>query len=356
MQILSFFWKIFKKFWRLIWNNKKISLPIIFVILIIYFILPKPQTPIDTQKITRSNFVQSLSVSGSVSATSVNLSWPISAKVAYLGVKKGDNITQGQLLASLDTRTAQKNIQAALIDYSKQRNTFDQTLNNYGVSNPQQALTDSIKRILENNQYDLDAAVNSVELDDLAKQQSALISPISGILTRADITSPGQVGSSTTIFTITDPTTIAFDMDVDQADIGKVKSGQSVKIVFDAYPDETLTENVTKIDFVSHTTSSGGTAFTVETTLPLESLTKFRVGMNANAEIILSEKENVLTVPLSSITDDSYVYVKSGSKFKKTKIKIGSENDIDAEVISGISSGEEVALDPTQAASRSTSK
>lgn len=337
-----------------LWNHKRISGALLIIGIAALIFWPRPKPSILTQTLSKKQFIQSISVSGSVVAKkTVNLTFPISGRLAYVGVKKGDIVTAGQVLASIDQQTAQKNLQATLIAYSLQRNTFDQKQSDNQNRTPQEALNDDMKRILQNNQYNLDQAVNSVELQDLAKKQAVLWTPISGIVTRADteLAGPDAVAGSTT-FTVTDPSSLAFDADVDQSDIGKVSQDLPVHIVFDAYTDATLSEQVSRIDFISHTTTNGGNAFTVETPLPTNTDNKYRVGMNANADIILSQKENVLSIPLSSVVNDHFVYVKADKGFKKTNIKLGMQNDTDAEVLSGLSEGDVIALDPQLASTQ----
>ena len=341
-----------KKLYRYALRHTKITIAVVILLIIGFIFRPTQKIVVPTQKVERKDLVQSVSVSGTIAATSTNLSFPISGNVTYVGVKKGDKIASGQVIATLDSRITQKNLQSALIDYSKQRITFDTTQNNNLNHTPQDALNDAMKHILQNNQYDLDKSVNSVDLQDLARQQSVLTSPVSGILTRADVTSRGQVAGVTTIFTVTDPTTISFDMDVDQADIGKIKEGQIVNIVLDAYSTKTINETVISIDFVSHTTTNGGNAFTVETSLPQDNLLDYRVGMNGNADIVTGVKKDVLTIPLSSITDDKYVYIQVPKGFLRKAIVLGDQNDTDTEVISGLSKDDIVALDPSLAEKR----
>ncbi len=336
------------------WHHKRISFGILILLTLGFIFYPRPKPPVATQKVVAGEFIQSISVSGDVVAkNTVDLTFPISGKLVWVGVKKGDSVKAGQAIASIDQQTAQKNLQAALISYSLQRNTFDQSQSDNQNRTPDQALNDAMKRILQDNQYNLDQAVNSVELQNVAKQNAVLVSPISGIITRADTEIAGTDAlAGTTTFTVTDPTSVAFDMDVDQADIGNVSNAMPVSIVFDAYPNTTITEPVTGIDFVSHTTSNGGNAFTVETNLPQNTNYHYRVGMNGNAEIITKKKEDVLSVPLSSIADNAYVYVKHGTIFTKTKLQLGLQNDTDAEVIHGLTPGEDIALDPTLAATQ----
>lgn len=321
------------------------------IVLIIAFIFrPKAPTAISTQKITRTHLVQSVSISGKVAAKKVaDLSFLTGGTLAYLGVKQGDTVSQYQTIATLDQRTTQTNLQSALIDYSKQRNTFDQTQDNNQNRTPQQALSDAMKRILQNNQYDLDKAINSVDLQELAKEQSVLMTPIAGIVTRVDVKSAGVTVAPTTVFEITDPTALVFDMDVDEADIGRIQNGQQAKITLDPFPDQTTTQPVNQIDFVSHTTSTGSNVYTVETLLN-DTSGKLRVGMNGNAEITTAQKSNVITVPIAAIINDTYVYVKHDNKnfFSKRHINLGLQNDTEAEVTSGLQVGEAVALEPTR--------
>lgn len=328
-------------------NHKKKTLLILIPIIILAIIFwPRPQKSLEVESVKKQNIVESLPATGTVSSeTSVDLHFLSAGKLVYLGVKKGNFVKQGQTIGVLDQRTVQKNLETELRDYAQQRNSFDNTLED----NKDKAISDDIKRILQNNQYDLEKAVISVELQDLAKQQAVLTSPISGIVISADVVTAGVNISTTTNFTIADPDHLIFKIDIDEADIGKVKIDQKVKIILDAFPEETFTLKVKSIDFAAHTTTTGGNVYTVEVALPENTALQYRIGMNGDAEIITNEKKNVLTVPLSSLLDDNHVYVKTNGKFEKRKITTGLRNDTDVEIKSGLKAGEEVALDPVEA-------
>ena len=330
-------------------THKIISFNIFLTLIVILIVLkPGKQAPIATEKVRRENISQTISITGSIdSNNTANLSFKASGKLVYLGVKKGDYVYAYQTIAGMDERTVQKNLEITLIDYSKQRLTFDQTLEKNQNRTPQEALNNDMKRILENNQFDLDRAVKSVELQDLAKQESVLTTPITGIITRSDVETSGVNVSAATTFTVVDLSSLNFKMDVDEADIGKVRQGQKVKVVLDAYPDETLNLTVDKIDFVSHTTSTGGTAFTVHANFADHPDNKYRVGINGNAEIITGERENVLAIPVSSITEDNKVFIKTKRGYVERKIKTGLQNDTRAQVISGLSQNDEVVVEST---------
>jgi len=330
-------------------THKIISFVILLIFIVVLFVLkPVKQAPIAVEKVKKENISQAISITGSVDSNSTaNLSFRVSGKLVYLGAKKGNYVYAYQTIGVMDERTVQKNLEISLIDYSKQRLTFDQTLEKNQNRTPAEALNIDMKRILENNQFDLDRAIKSVELGDLVKQDSVLTTPISGIITREDVETAGVNVSSATTFTVTDLSSLTFKMDVDEADIGKVKQVQKVKVVLDPYPDETLNLTIDRIDFASHTTSTGGTAFTVYANLEGNPDNKYRIGINGNAQIITDEKKDVLTIPISAISEDNKVLVKTKTGFEERKIKTGFQNDTKAQVTSGLLENDKVVVEPT---------
>lgn len=340
----------FSSFFTWARNNKKVSIPllIIFIGFIVIF-RPKNAPVIDTEKVTRGDVVVSISGTGTVNSdTAVNLSFLASGKVTYLGVKQGDKVKPLQTIATLDQRSVQKNLESSLRDYSKERNDFEQTKQNNGNATPQTAATEQIRRILEDNQYDLDKSVISVELQTLAKENSVLTTPIGGVVVRADIKSAGVNITPATVFTIADPDHLSLDIEVDEADIGKVTLSNVVKASLDAFPDQLLTLAISDIDFASHSTSTGGTVYTVHASLPENTDGKYRAGMSGDADIILQERRNVLKIPLSAVINNDIVYIQNGKTFEKRQVTLGLKNDTDVEIIDGLNLGDVIAIQPDQ--------
>ena len=339
---------LLSKLKNLVWRHKIISIIVLVAIIIIGIIVwPKGGKPVLTETASIQDVIKTVSVTGTIDAqTSVNLTFQLGGTLTYLGVKNGDAVKAYQTIATLDQRTVQKNLQIALANYSQQRNSFETNMensnpNNLDVNN----LNLQLKRILQDNQFDLDKAVYSVELQDLVRQQSILTTPIAGIVTRADVATAGVNVNPTTTFTITDPNSLDFKMEVDEADIGQIKYGQIATASLDSFPNDNLKLTVDNIDFVSHLTTSGGNTFFVKANLPQNN--NYRVGMNGNADIIINAKYNVLTIQSSDVIDNNYVYVKTTKGFVKTKLVLGLQNDTQAQVLSGLSEGDTVAIDPT---------
>jgi hypothetical protein len=78
--------------------------------------------------------------------------------------------------------------------------------------------------------------------------------------------------------------------------------------------------------------------------------------MNGNADIITNVKHDVLNIPLSSVMDDSTVYVQTQKGFVKRKVTLGLQSDISTEVRAGLSKDELVAVDPSSVPQQSIVK
>ncbi len=201
-----------------------------------------------------------------------------------------------------------------------------------------------IRRILEKAQFDLNNVVIDVEIADLAIKLATISTPIAGIVTDIEPAVAGvNVTPTTAHFTIANPGLMKFVADIDEADIGRMEVGQKVIIILDAYPDEELEGEITSISFAAITTSGGGTAFPVGISLPEVYEEKFKVGMNGDAEIIIAEKSEVITVPVEAIkTKDGtpYVQIIEGRAVKELEVEMGLESDTEIEIISGLSEGQ----------------
>lgn len=334
---------LFSRFKNFVLGHKKLSLILLIILIVLGIILfPKGSKPILTAKASTGNIVKAVSVTGKIDSDStVNLTFQTAGTLDYLGVKVGDSVKKGQLIASLNKDDLWAAFRQAQQDFTAAKAASDQYYS--GHTNATESYDEKVQRTA------LDAAQNkaydNMVIDQKAISNSNLYSPIDGIVTRADADTSGVNVTALTTFSVTDPNSLVFKLEVDQADIGQVQLGQKVDLTLDSFPDNTLHLNVDKIDFVSHTTSSNGTAYYVESNLPQDS--NYRLGMSGNADIIVATKDHVLTIPASAIMDDNTVYKQVNNKFVKTKIKLGLQNDTSSEVTSGLSEGDTVAVDPT---------
>jgi RND family efflux transporter MFP subunit len=339
-----------KKIISFVKRHKILTIFLVALLLILAITIPlrikasaekrKPQTV----EVKKSNLRSTVSASGLVESESqVDLKFQTSGLLTWVGVKEGDRIKKWQAVASLDKRELEQSLLKTLRDYNKERWDFEEDSQ---VTYKDQLVTDTLKRILEKNQFDLDKAVADVEIKNLAIKLSTLVSPIEGIVTHIDAPIAGvNVTPATAVFTVANPGAMKFIANIDEVDIAKVKEGQKAIVMLDAHPNQEFQGEVGKVSFASITTKGGGTAFPIEIKMPTNENLQFRVGMNGDVEIILEEKENVLIVPNQAISqkkDKSFVKILQKNKTKEVEVKTGMEGETQTEIIEGLEEGQQV--------------
>ncbi len=295
--------------------------------------------------VTRQNLKKTVVASGKIKSQSqIDLKFQTSGQLAWVKVKEGDSVKKWQAIAGLDQQELKKNLQKYLLDFSKERADFDEDLK---VTYLDKVLTDTIKRILEKNQWDLDKAVLDVELKDIALKYSTLVSPLAGIITHIDVPLAGvNITPAAAVFTVADPDHLEFEAIIDEVDIGLIRLGQPAQLILDAYPDEPINLTVDSIDFNSSLDSSGSTVFLVKFQLENNPDQKFKLGMNGEVTITVAEKANVLAVPLSSILENGAAtiqLVKDNTLINQT-VTLGISSDDLVEIISGLSENQTIVV------------
>lgn len=276
-----------------------IALGIIFVSTLGLVFIKNNQESLNKQKAKETTVAvaeeepAALTASGKIKAERlISLKFQTSGRLDWIGVAVGDRVKAGQVIARLDLRDLKKDLEKKLRDYAKERNDFEEdAATAYPASKPSDALNQTMKRILEKNQWDLEKAVLDVEIEELKLQLATLTSPINGIITNIESPVAGvNITAATAEFTLADPNSVYFSAEVDEIDISKIKIGQSVTLTLDAYENQPLKSQVALIGFQAITTSGGGTAFEIKIPLPENTSEKFKIGMNGEAEINISKE------------------------------------------------------------------
>jgi RND family efflux transporter MFP subunit len=196
-----------------------------------------------------------------------------------------------------------------------------------------------------------------------AKQEimkTAIIAPSDGSVVSVDLKKSyvlsAQDYSSKIAVKLVDTGTIRFRGTIDEIDIVKVKSGQTVSITVDAVPDRTFTG---KVRFISPYGTAVGKVIKFTLLVEMDPVEiQLRGGLRATAEIMASSVKNALLVPVSYIISTpggSMVMLADNTtgKAEPKRVTLGLQNFQYAEVISGLREGDKVQL-PVKAAAGST--
>ena len=329
---------------------------ILLVILIIafgfggynYFFASKTNIKTDTARVKRGNLEEKLTISGTVEAEEkVTLRFQTSGRLNWVGVKEGDYVKKYQSVASLDQKEVKKKLQKEINDYLNSRWDFEQkNRDDY----KDKVITDTIKRIKEKAQFDLNNAVLDVEIQNLSVELSNLWSPIEGIVTK--ITSPYSgvnITPSQAEFEIINPKTVYFSATADQTEVTKIKEGMKGELILDAFSESTLSGSIKNVSF---TPKSGetGTVYNVKFTFYNNSDYKYRIGMGGDLTFVLKSKNDVLYLPIKYVKTENgppggeaskkYVRVKKNGNEQKIYVETGMETDDETEIVKGVIEGD----------------
>ncbi len=311
----------------------------------VYFYTHKAKPEYTEYQVKSDSIKDTLELSGKVTAEGMAvLRFPTGGLVTYLGAKEGDSVKKWQTLATIDNRQLQKTLEQKLNLYKSQLNTFDDTKDLYKNDIESGEIDDTLRRILDRNQFSLENSVKDVEYLDLSIKLTRLSTPISGILVKSPIKTSGVNVLATDTWIVVDPTSLYFSADLDETELKRVSVGLPVEIKLDAYPDRTITSAVSSIAYTPKETTSG-TVYEIKLGIPSNELSDLRLGLNGSATVILKEKSGVLTLPSSAITFEgtkSNVYVKSGDDYVLRELELGIENDGFVEIIKGLTQDEKV--------------
>jgi len=137
------------------------------------------------------------------------------------------------------------------------------------------------------------------------------------------------------------------DLYLDASDWEMINTGNPVEVVFDSYPNLTLTGEVSYIDpFI--TGSSGASLIYGEVTLDDKSLamiTNLPIGSEATIDIIGGKADNAILIPIEALNlagDHYSVFVVDNGETEVRFVEVGLMDTYYAEIISGLKVGEVV--------------
>jgi HlyD family secretion protein len=199
---------------------------------------------------------------------------------------------------------------------------------------------------------------SQASLKQLEEQLSytTIVAPMDGVILSRDVEIGDAVSSilvlgstATLVMTEGDTTQVYVQGKVDEADIAHVYMSQPARIKVESFRDRVFNGKVTKIAPLG-VEKDNVTTFEVRVSIDNPG-GELKANMTANAEILLDEHKNVLTVPENAVTYDNqknaYVSVpdrnqKDGSR--KIPVKVGLSNGSVTEVASGLKEGDQVVL------------
>ncbi|MBK7128390.1 MAG: efflux RND transporter periplasmic adaptor subunit [Crocinitomicaceae bacterium] len=142
-----------------------------------------------------------------------------------------------------------------------------------------------------------------------------------------------MVNQATPVATIGDAGLFFIELQIDERDITRIQPGQKVYLTLDSYPDEIFEAEITSVNPILNPATKTFTANAVFISKP----DILYPNMNAEANIVVMEKDNALLIPRNFVYHDSLVINQAGDTIK---IETGLKDFKMIEILSGISASD----------------
>ena len=298
-----------------------------------------------TQAVRRGDLTVTVSATGNLQPTNqVEVGSELSGTVTDVYVDNNDRVTKGQVLARLDTSrlqdainqskaalaSAQANVMQAQATAQQSRANLARLEEVYRLSSGKVPSATELDTARAENARAIagvrtaEAAVEQARAqlssDQTQYSKALIVSPVNGVVLSRQI-EPGQTVAaslnSPVLFQIAeDLRQMRLEVKVDEADVGQVKEGQRATFQVDAFPGQTFPATIERVDVGANATntSSSSSSSSSSSTAAASSVVAYvarltvsnpdellRPGMTATADIVTTERKNVLLVPNAAL-------------------------------------------------------
>ncbi|MFJ1378538.1 efflux RND transporter periplasmic adaptor subunit [Capnocytophaga canimorsus] len=366
---------------------------------------------VEVKQITRNSLTQKVSATGKIQPElEIKISSEVSGEIIELPVVEGQMVKKGDLLvrinpdiyqsvlnrsvASLENiksslRQAEANFKENEASFERNQKLFEKGVISRAEWDKAVSAYDIAKANKESAKYSVQSAMASVsEAQDNLKRTS-IYAPASGTISKLNVELGERVVGTvqmtgTEIMRVANLSSMEVEVDVNESDIVKVNINHRATIEVDAYPKKNFEGRVTNIANTANATASVEqvTNFKVKIhideasyqallTGKKQGYSPFRPGMTATVDILTTERNDVVTVPVSAIvmksikeiSKDSLIkekddkrqeavfVVKDGKALLKA-VSTGIQDNTDIEILSGVEAGEQIIVGPYNLVSR----
>lgn len=401
-------------------NNKKkkskkkkmlwlIAIVLIAIIGISLFVSSKKEKLIEvqTEKIKKQNITQVVTATGKVqSETKVNISAEVSGEIIELPYKEGDEVKKGDLLVKIKpdayypqlkqqtagVKVQESNLKLQEVNLNKNEVDLNRVKELYKKGLASQSDLDNAQATYDVNLAQIQtakaqinqqrAAVSSVEYD-LSK--TTIYAPMTGTVTQLNNEKGEKVlGTSfnmgNQIMTISDLAKMECQVEVGETDVTLISIGDTARIQIDAFPNKVFTGYVYEIANTATAKGLGTQEEVVNFIVKIRILNEgfdLRPGMSCTVDVEVNKKDDVIAVPIQSVTTreeemgnmtagsdkdkapenltntketrsqkkikpKEIVFIVENGIVKKKEVKTGISNDTYIEITEGLNENEEV--------------
>lgn len=352
---------------------------------------------VETVAVTRGNVESLVSISGNVKEKDENNVYiETNVKVKEILVDENDEVKKGQKIVEFDMDSMYSNLETLKLNkeilelnYKKAtisdengmlslvttanstqsaKDAYERAEALYEVGAISKVEYDNAKTAYENAKagltlsetgttYDIDTLKKNIELANInikefekqiSKLNIAMYSPADGIVSSISMSEGAYAATTMPIYKVVNNNNLEIKCAVKEFTVKNLEAGQKVYITGDAFDGYTYEGHIKSIAPIASTvTSYTSSQTTIEVIVDVDSEnTLLKSGLNVTCDVVSANSEDVMTIPVSSFSEDKdgniSVYKVENGQLKKIDIETGIHSDELLEVKSGINEGDKI--------------
>lgn len=258
----------------------------------------------------------------------------ISGRIERLNFTEGAPVQKGQIIVALDdavpaAELAQAKANLALAESNYQRTQELEKQKFVSATAKDQALNG------------LRVAQANVQLAEARLAKTKIVAPFGGVIGIRQVSVGDYVKEGQDLVTLEDIAALKVDFRVPEQLLAALRPGQAVEMGSDALPGR---KYLATVDAIDPLVDQAGRAVLLRARLR-NSDGQLRPGMFVRTRLIVSQRQNALTVPeeaLVPVGPDQFVYRVSEGKAQRVKIRAGVRRAGTVEVVEGLAPGDTV--------------
>ena len=292
----------------------------VLLIIMIVASLAKDNTDtvqVETEKVGLQTVIHKVNASGKIQPeTEVKISATSSAWIDSITVKEGDNVKKGRHLISLDRKqlfanynSTASSVRSAEARLKQEEASKKRVENMYNQNLASDQELEAVQASYQIAKSSLEQANSLLEFREDELDKARIMAPQDGIVTAVNKEvgemAVGGMFQAEVLMIIADLKRMEVLVDVNENDVVSVSLGDTTEIEIDAFQDTLFYGVVSEIAHMAQTSAMGQaeqvTNFQVKIRI-IDVPEEIRPGMSATANIITDKKENVLAIPIQSLT------------------------------------------------------
>lgn len=347
------------------------GIAVALIVVLIWFAKKNSKSPVEYETETpfKTSIVRKTVATGKVvPLEEVEIKPQISGIIDKIFVEEGTKINKGDLIAKVRVvpneqaltsakgrvSKAQLQLNNSKIIYNRNKKLYESGVISRKEFENFELINDQAKQDVKNAQNDYQI-IKRGYTGSGGSANTNIRATTSGMILEIPIKEGYQViessnfGAGTTIASIADMSKMIFEGKVDESEVGKLEVGIDIEVGLGAIDNKKFPAKLTFIA-PKGTEESGAVQFKIKADVTLDEDYFIRAGYSANAEIVLEQKDSVLSIREALLqfdkkTEKPYVEIKTGDqKFERKDIKLGISDGINVEIDSGLTAKDEIKV------------